>query len=946
MKNKFKFLIISTLLILGCALLGTTKFCFNPKTPISLILLPEISTNSGFDYVCDTDPEIMIDASDIKVATSLTSNYDLRNALNNIQVENQQNYGICYAFASLTILENYVAMNFEQNYQFSPIHLATSQYAEKNQPADFENGGTVYTFYSYFTKGVGPVLESEMPFSTYYTSSDPSSKEAEASNFYKSNKNNFTRPVTVDSILSFPNVDGLTGEQITTNRDRIKTAIQEKGGCISNIYAGEFDTSEDKTYLRKHSASQPVNHMITIIGWNDNYQVPGYETAGAGAYLCLNSWGSSWGNNGTFYVSYYDPNIEDTVYAINEASLANPKESYFTNLEDSDTDVGLSHYGGSSYDRIVVQVVDLNTIKPTHLINKIGVALFGTSDIDFAISFLDNLPTTSTKNLYNSTTNKYEDIEFLNVNVPTSWYSTTTNISSQSNGGSFYGPCMVYYSLTTPIEITKRYAVIYTKIQGLFAMYGNSYNETTTNVLNRSYTSNFTVTDNGFQQLSADDYKTIVRLGIQPINFPTPTITSQPTGINETYNGSTKQLKISASYSMSYPLQYQWEYSEDNTNFNPIAGATTDSFNVKNVSDSGYYRCKVSVNEETYIDSNVAQVTITKANYNISWDTTDSLSYKAQTQSPNINGLNQYSGLSATITIQKKADDVWQNTTNPTDVGEYRSIINISNQDTDNYNNFSLEDKYWEIIPREVSIKINDVNLTDINEFNSYTNFSYTITSNNFCDNYLPSFNYATEETTDPFSKTITATYTGSNNYNVSIIPGKINVALNTISTECNYATITLSNKSGTVYTSQLLANSVDEGDLDTDILNFLDENNLIVYDIYSLSLQTGNISDEHQIAITLNPNLVGKNVKVYQITEDGLALLNSTLIDNNLIITASSLGKFIIVEAPVNTKIKDLIIVGAIIAGCILICIVAIVLIRHKRNLKYKSLSTTYIPH
>ena len=59
------------------------------------------------------------------------------------------------------------------------------------------------------------------------------------------------------------------------------------------------------------------NHEILILGWDDSFsrflfaQTPDQD----GAFICQNSWGEDFGDQGIFYVSYADANIARTAMA-------------------------------------------------------------------------------------------------------------------------------------------------------------------------------------------------------------------------------------------------------------------------------------------------------------------------------------------------------------------------------------------------------------------------------------------------------------------------------------------------------------------------------------------------------------------------------------------------------------------------------------------------------
>ena len=108
----------------------------------------------------------------------------------------------------------------------------------------------------------------------------------------------------LSSIMHVQNVLYLKRDSYTDN-NMIKRAIMDYGAVFTPVYTKSISMPYDSTigyYIYNNVSVR--NHAVSIVGWDDNIKIPG--APGKGAWIAKNSWGESWGNDGYFYLSYYD----------------------------------------------------------------------------------------------------------------------------------------------------------------------------------------------------------------------------------------------------------------------------------------------------------------------------------------------------------------------------------------------------------------------------------------------------------------------------------------------------------------------------------------------------------------------------------------------------------------------------------------------------------------
>ncbi len=255
------------------------------KTRVNTATQGSTAALTGFapPPVNSTEPTVQATPSNVVGAAS---SYDLRAQGKVTAVRNQQYCGACWAFASYASLESYLLTG--ETRDFSENNLKNTHGFDIS-PC---NGGNAEIAAAYLARWSGPVDESADPYNPG-SSTSPS---------------NLAIQKHVQNVYFIPDRAGPTD-----NAD-IKDAIQQYGAAVfTNIYIDgmnppQYNPSTHAYYYSNGNTG--VNHAVAIVGWDDSYAktnfAAGYQPPGNGAFIVRNDWGTDWGEQGYFYVSYYD----------------------------------------------------------------------------------------------------------------------------------------------------------------------------------------------------------------------------------------------------------------------------------------------------------------------------------------------------------------------------------------------------------------------------------------------------------------------------------------------------------------------------------------------------------------------------------------------------------------------------------------------------------------
>lgn len=227
--------------------------------------------------------EQWVDLELVNEEKKLPEAYDMRDYGRVTPVRDQGRYGTCWAFASLGALETTIMPKRYEIYSTDHMTMCNSY------DLDINRGGEHTMSIAYLAAWQGPVFEKDDPYGDGVSDS------------------------SLEAVLHLEEALVINEKDLET----IKSAVYRYGAIETSLYlqmeyvdsVSQYYSEEKYSYY--YDGDEEPNHDVVIVGWDDNYPKENFtiQPAENGAFICKNSWGEAFGEDGYFYVSYYDKNI-------------------------------------------------------------------------------------------------------------------------------------------------------------------------------------------------------------------------------------------------------------------------------------------------------------------------------------------------------------------------------------------------------------------------------------------------------------------------------------------------------------------------------------------------------------------------------------------------------------------------------------------------------------
>lgn len=351
------------------------------------------------------------------VGSSLISNpetvskFDLRNVSGKnylTSVKNQYQTSLCWAFSTASSIESNYLINSQKEINVSELHIGYStSYNLKDGINPYglvlngegkdtvANGGNIFMVQNYLSQRRGILTEeksnlilNDSNYKTIVNSTSGSLKDVNLNNEYN-----------VNDVITY-----LPGKSCTDNNNEAIKTIKQMVASYGSVYAQVYmpliidETTTNKINPNVYNDTKSADHAVSIVGWDDNYSASNFVSsttsstpAGNGAWIIKNSYGTKayidsqlkihydpssdrteyqMGNDGYFYVSYYDKQICQAVMAVdnveqatdvNKYSYAKPGQGYLT--VDNNQLLTMTKFDKKNTDAEVLESFNVSTLE-------------------------------------------------------------------------------------------------------------------------------------------------------------------------------------------------------------------------------------------------------------------------------------------------------------------------------------------------------------------------------------------------------------------------------------------------------------------------------------------------------------------------------------------------------------------------------------------------------
>ena len=261
--------------------------------------------------------------------------FDLRNLSKVTPVRNQGSAGSCWAQATYASLESYLLPGELWDFSENNMKNLLSRYNPEGFDRDASDGGNAYMSTAYLARWTGPISEADDPYNP------------------DSNVSPTDKPVRkhVQNVMFLPD------RANATDNNNIKSALTTYGVVYTSMYYNGYYSNDTNAAYYFNETALP-NHAVGIVGWDDNYSMNNFTSLppSDGAFIVKNSWGTDFGKEGYFYVSYYD-----RYFGLNNAVFTAEGAQNYDRIYQYDPLGWINNFGGESNTQWGANVFTSNT---------------------------------------------------------------------------------------------------------------------------------------------------------------------------------------------------------------------------------------------------------------------------------------------------------------------------------------------------------------------------------------------------------------------------------------------------------------------------------------------------------------------------------------------------------------------------------------------------------